>query len=74
MKIEVDLGDTLYDIFDQIVVINLNDQLDTFKNNTSIPFFSSDPEEEKKQVKKMIKAIERVLDWYNPPSEWKHFK
>lgn len=71
MKIEVDLTDSLLDLADEITRKNLIECLNNFKKGSIIPYYSTDPEEEAKEVKKMIKALKRVLSWYSAGGEYK---
>lgn len=74
MKFEIDTNKYLFEIFDDFCRENLKESLEIIKNSKNgVPIFSHDKEEEKKKVKKLIKAFERVIDWYSPPNEWKHF-
>ena len=42
------------------------DMLDTHPQN---PYFSKDQKEDRKHIKKMVKALKRVHNYYAPPSE-----
>ena len=68
MKIEID-----DEITDKIVVANLTLTVDYWEEQLSrykdpehgwIAIFSVDPEEDKKEIRKMIKAAKRVLSYY----------
>lgn len=75
MHVVVDTNQFVYELVDELCKANLIESLEVIKNNSiGIPIFSTNPEEEAKEVKKLIKAFERVLDWYSHPDEWKHFK
>lgn len=64
MKLEID-----NEVSDEITRTNLGETLTIFKTpNKYIPFFSMYPKEEKKKVKKMIKSLELVLNWYSVPT------
>ena len=39
-----------------------------------IPIFSTDPEKERKKLKKLLKSFECIINWYSSPDEWKEFK
>jgi len=57
---------SLRELADRLVFMSLEEALMMFKKNTlTIPFFSVDPKEEAKEVKKMKKAIKLVLDYYS---------
>jgi HEPN domain-containing protein len=50
-----------------IVVKELSAQLSYLKEDYEdgrVGVFSLDPDEERKEMKRLIKALERVLDWY----------
>ncbi len=75
MNIVVNTNQFVHELLDELCRANLIESLELIKdNNIGIPIFSTDPEVEEKEVKKLIKAFERVLDWYRSPAEWKYFK
>lgn len=50
-----------------IVIKELSAQLSYLKEDYEdggVPVFSYDRDEERKKLKRLIKALERVLDWY----------
>ena len=50
-----------------IIIKELSEQLSYFKQDLEegrVGTFSFDWDEDRKQVKRMVKALERVLDWY----------
>jgi len=50
-----------------IIIKELSAQLSYFKQDLEegrVGVFSFDWDEDRKQVKRLIKALERVLDWY----------
>ena len=60
------------DVSDKVTVANLKDTLNYFTSidtKTSSVFFWDEPEKEAKEVKKMIKALNRVISWY----EWQQY-
>lgn len=56
--------DEYADFAERVTVSNLIEQYNYFKNGLPIPFVSYDPEIEKKHVKKMLKALKRVIKYY----------
>ena len=65
MQVEVDA-----DVVDKLVVRDLRWHYDNMLEPIpNIPHYSSDPDEEKKQVKKMLKAFKKVINYYSTPSE-----
>ena len=68
MKIDlstVNLSGSTSETNDDIVRFALFENLLLLNNNPfPIPFFSVDPEIEAKKLSRIIKAHERVLDWY----------
>lgn len=70
MKIEID------DMFaEQVVIQMLHESMEMLEKDLVaykegdgpyIAVFSTDPDEDVKQLKKQIKAFKRVLSWYEP--------
>ena len=65
MKIEID-----DDEVSKIVVASMREMIEIMSQEPVIPYVSTDPKEDKKYRKKMIKAAKRVLKWHTMPSEW----
>jgi NAD(P)H-flavin reductase len=65
MKIEID-----DDEVSKIVVASMREMIEIMSQEPVIPYVSTDPKEDKKYRKKMIKAAKRVLKWHTVPSEW----
>ena len=58
------------ELLDKLIVSSLREAYESYLNNPSgIPFYSYDEKEEAKQVKKMLKALKRVHNYYSIPSE-----
>ena len=59
-----------HETVDQIVVDTLfqtrSDLLEDYIKGT-VHVFDVDPTEDRKQIGEMIKAVERVIDWYSVP-------
>ena len=71
MKIELDLSNE--DFVDQLICASLKTRIEDFQEfvrkyeegtNDFIPIFSTDPEEDLKRIKKLIKAFKRTYNWY----------
>ena len=61
MKINIDVRSPLGD---QIIAASLKDAYETFTSiDCAVPMFSSDPEEEKREMKKLKKSFKKVY-WY----------
>jgi hypothetical protein len=65
MKIEID-----DDEVSKVVAAAMREMIEIMSKEPCIPFVSTDPKEDKKYRKKMIKAAKRVLKWHTVPSEW----
>lgn len=67
MKLEVEIEQ-----FEELMVDSLNESIATFEDDlerlkegiSCVGIFSTDKEEDKRQIKKMIKAMKRVRTWY----------
>jgi hypothetical protein len=68
-KFEVDMDEGVPELFDQVTLFSLLQSLETLKNPMGIPFFSNNPKEEAKQLKKMIKSFKQVIGWYSAPGD-----
>ena len=67
MKIEIEIdGDEV----SKVVAASMRELIEIMSEKPTIPFVSTDPKEDKKYRKKMIKAAKRVLKWHTVPSEW----
>jgi hypothetical protein len=54
------------DMVDKVLADSLlNTYRSVQENPSNIPIFALDKEEDAKQVKKLLKSIERVHDWYS---------
>ena len=65
MKIEIDSDEV-----SKVVAVAMREMIEIMSQEPTIPFVSTDPKEDKKYRKKMIKAAKRVLKWHTVPSEW----
>ena len=58
------------ELLDTYIAQSLRESYISYKYNESgIPFYSYDEKEEAKEVKKMMKALKRVHNYYTAPSE-----
>lgn len=69
MQLCIEMNNTMYDLSDQIVQANLKMTIEMLSEPQVIPVFSSDPKEEKKELKKFIKALKKVYNWYSLPED-----
>jgi hypothetical protein len=53
----------------KVVAVAMREMIEIMSQEPTIPFVSTDPKEDKKYRKKMIKAAKRVLKWHTVPSE-----
>jgi hypothetical protein len=65
MKIEIDSDEV-----SKVVAAAMREMIEIMSQEPRIPYVSTDPKEDKKYRKKMIKAAKRVLKWHTVPSEW----
>ena len=58
------------ELLDTYIAQSLRETYYSYKNNDlGVPFYSYDEKEEAKEVKKMLKALKRVHNYYTIPSE-----
>jgi hypothetical protein len=70
MKIDIDTyHEAISNLISDIVVNSLKESIEILETPQSIPFFSMDPKEEKKKVKKLLKAMKLVIAWHSVPTE-----
>lgn len=69
MKLHIDMNDTMYDVSDQLVRANLKQTIEMLSVPNGTPVFSSNPKEEEKELKKLIKALKKVHNWYSLPED-----
>lgn len=62
MKYEIEIDTN--DFAEQIVIQELTWHLEHTQPSDTFPMFSFDPKEEAKEVKKLRKALKRVLEYY----------
>lgn len=62
MKYEIEIDTN--DFAEQIVIQELTWHLENTQPSETVPMFSFDPKEEAKEVKKLRKALKRVLEYY----------
>ena len=55
-------------------LINSYKMLKEDTNSTFCNIFSSDPDEERKEVKRHLKAFKTIINWYSTRQEWAEFK
>lgn len=70
MQIEIDTYDeAISNLISDLIVNSLKESIEILENPTAVPFFSLDSKEEKKKVKKLIKAMKLVIAWHSVPNE-----
>jgi hypothetical protein len=57
------------EVIDQIVLAGLKDHLPLIKESANPPMYSYDPEEDRKEVRKLRKAFQRVIKYYGGTTE-----
>lgn len=69
-KITVELDAEALDqaIVDQLLETRLTLLRDYNLGTTKV--FSTDPKEDRKQIRKMVKSLERVIGWYSVPDAY----
>ena len=64
MILNIDIDTTAQDLLDQLVVKTLKDSYEMMSQPQNIPVFSCDPKKEKKKLKKFLKSLKLVHNWY----------
>lgn len=69
MILTINEDTTSQEIVEQIVAKSLRETYEMLNQPQCIPVFSGDPKEEAKELKKFLKAIRKVHNWYTMPED-----
>ena len=60
---------TSLDVIEHIVATSLRETYEMLSQPQDIPVFSGDPKKEAKELKKFLKSIRKVHNWYTIPEQ-----
>lgn len=69
MILTINEDTTTQEVLDQLVANNLRETYEMLSQPQCIPVFSNNPKKEAKELKKFLKAIRKVHNWYTMPEQ-----
>ena len=69
MILTINEDTTSQEIVEQLVAKSLRETYEMLDRPQTIPVFSCDPKEEAKELKKFLKAIRKIHNWYTVPQD-----
>ena len=69
MELHIESDTTYLDLIEQVVQKSLRETYEMLNRPQTIPVFSCDPKEEAKKLKKFLKALRMVHNWYTVPKD-----
>lgn len=69
MELHIEADTTYLDLVEQVVQKSLRETYEMLDRPQTIPVFSCDHKEEAKKLKKFLKALRMVHNWYTVPKD-----